>query len=61
MLITNYDHYFDLKLRDSEELILNLRLMKVVKVRKRKSSIIEKQVVLRKNKSSFVVRSFLFF
>ena len=54
MLVTNYDKYFDLKLKDSEELILNSIIMKEVKFRKRKSSIIEKQEVLFKYKSSFV-------
>ena len=54
MLITNSDKYFDLKLKDSEELIVNSRLMKVVKFRKRKSRIIEKQEVLFKYKFSFV-------
>ena len=54
MLVTNYDRYFDLKPKDSEELILNSRLMKVVKLRKRKSRIIEKQEVLCKEKSDFV-------
>ena len=46
MLVTNSDKYFNLKLKDSEELILNSRLMKEVKFRKRKSSLIEKQEVL---------------
>ena len=46
MLVTNYDHYHDLKPKDVEEFILNQRLMKVVKHRKRKSHIIEKQEVL---------------
>ena len=46
MLITNSDKYFDLKPKDSEELILNSILMKEVKFRKLKSSIIEKQEVL---------------
>ena len=40
MLVTNSDKYFDLNPKDSEELILNLRLMKEVKYRKQKSSII---------------------
>ena len=42
-MVTNSDKYFDLKLKDSEELILNSRLMKEVQFRKRKFSIIEKQ------------------
>ena len=54
MLVTNSDKYFDLKKKDSEELILNSIIMKEVKFRKRKSSIIEKQEVLFKYKSSFV-------
>ena len=54
MLVTNSDKYFDLKLKDSEELILNSRLMKEVKFRKQKSSIIEKQEALFTYKSSFV-------
>ena len=54
MLVTNSDKYFDLKQKDSEELILNSIIMKEVKFRKRKSSIIEKQEVLFKYKSSFV-------
>ena len=33
MLVTNSDQYFDLRLKDSEELILNSRLMKEVKFR----------------------------
>ena len=33
ILITNSNQYFDLKLKDSEELILNSRLMKEVKFR----------------------------
>ena len=33
MLVTNSDQYFDLKLKDSEELILNSRLIKEVKFR----------------------------
>ena len=61
MLVTNSDKYFDLKLKDSEELILNSRLMKEVKFRNRKSSIIEKQEVLFKYKSSFVTELSLFF
>ena len=54
MLVTNSDKYFDLKLIDSEEFILNSRFMKEVKFRKRKSNIIEKQEVLFKYKSGFV-------
>ena len=55
MLVINSDKYFDLKLKDSEELILNsIIIMKEVKFRKRKSSIIEKQEALFKYKSSFV-------
>ena len=46
MLVTNSDKYFDLKQKDSEELILNSIIMKEVKFRKRKSKIIEKQEVL---------------
>ena len=46
MLVTNSDKYFNLKLKDFEELILNSRLMKEVKFRKRKFNIIEKQEVL---------------
>ena len=42
MQVTNSDKSFYLKLKDSEELILSSRLMKEVKFRKRKSSIIEK-------------------
>ena len=61
MLVTNSDKYFDLKLKDSEELILNSRLMKEVKFRKRKSSIIEKQEVLFKYKSGFVTELSEFF
>ena len=53
MLETNSDQYFDLKLKISEELILNSRLMKEIKFRKRKSRIIEKQEVLCKEKSGF--------
>ena len=30
MLVTNYDQYFDLKLKDLEEIVLNLRLMKEI-------------------------------
>ena len=41
MLAINYDQYFDLKPKNSEELMLNSRLMKEVKLRKRKSSIIK--------------------
>ena len=54
MLVTNSYKYFDLKLKDSEEFILNSRLMKEVKFRKRKSSIIKKQEVLFKYKSGLV-------
>ena len=68
MQATNSDQYFDLKPKDSEELILSSRLMKEVKFRKRKSNItlvstsknrsgdkgIEKQEVLCKDKSGFV-------
>ena len=45
MLVTNYNQYHDLKPKDSEEFILNSRLMKEAKLRKRKSSIIEKQEI----------------
>ena len=55
MLVTNSDKYFDLKQKESEELILNSIIMKEVNFRKRKSSIIEKQEVLFKYKSSFVM------
>ena len=41
MMVTNSDKYFDLKLKYSEELILNSRLMKEFKFRIRKSRIIE--------------------
>ena len=61
MLVTNYDQYFDLKPKDSEELILISKLMKEVKFRKRKSIIIETQEVLCKDKSGFVKKSFYFF
>ena len=54
MLVTNSDKCFDLKQKDSEEFILNLRWMKEVKFRKRKSKIIEKQEVLFKYNTSFV-------
>ena len=47
MLITNYNKYHGLKPKDSEEFILNPRLMKEAKLRKRKSRITEKQEVLR--------------
>ena len=53
MLIIKYYQYFNLKPKDSEELILNSRLMKEVKLNK-KSSFIEKQENLSKDKSSFV-------
>ena len=46
MLVTNYNQYHGLKPKDSEEFILNPRLMKETKLRKRKSSITEKQEVL---------------
>ena len=46
ILVTNYNQYHGLKLKDSEQFILNLRLMKEAKLRKRKSSITEKQEVL---------------
>ena len=58
MLATNYDQYFDLNPKDYEELILKSRLMKEIKLRKRKFSIIEKQEVLCKDKSGFVTKSF---
>ena len=45
MLVTNYNQYHGLKPKYSEEFILNLRLMKEAKLRKRKSSITEKQEV----------------
>ena len=61
MLVTNSDQYFYLKPKDSKELILNSRLMKEVKFRKRKSSIIEKQKVLFKYKSGFVTELSSFF
>ena len=54
MLLTNSDKYFDLKLKDYEELILKSKLIQEVKFRKRKSSIIEKQEVLFKYKFGFV-------
>ena len=54
MLVTNYDQYFDMKPKDYEEIILNSRLIKEVKHRKRKSGIIEKEEVLCKDKSGFV-------
>ena len=41
MLVTNYNQYNCLKSKDSEELILNPRLMKEAKLRKQKSSITE--------------------
>ena len=40
-LVTNYNQYHGLKLKDSEEFILNPRLMKEAKLRIRKSSITE--------------------
>ena len=46
MLVTNYNQYHGLKPKDSDEFILNPRLMKEAKLRKRKSSITEKQEVL---------------
>ena len=46
MLVTNYNQYHGLKPKDSNEFILNPRLMKEAKLRKRKSSITEKQEVL---------------
>ena len=42
MLVTNYNQYHGLKTKDSEEFILNPRLIKEAKLRKRKSSITEK-------------------
>ena len=45
MLVTNYNQYHGLKPKDSEELILNSRLMKEAKLTKRKSSITEKQEI----------------
>ena len=39
MLVTNYNKYHDLKSKDSEKFILNSRVMKEMKLRKRKSSI----------------------
>ena len=41
MLVTNYNLFHGLKSKDSEELILNLRLAEEVKFRKRKFSITE--------------------
>ena len=46
ILVTNYNQYLGLKPKDSEEFILNPRLMKEAKLRKRKFSITEKQEVL---------------
>ena len=46
MLVTNYNQYNDLNPNDSEEFILNPRLMKETKLRKQKSSITKKQGVL---------------
>ena len=46
MLVTNYNQYHGLKPKDSDIFILYPRLMKEVKLRKWKSSIIEKQEVL---------------
>ena len=46
MFVTNYNQYHGLKRKDSEEFILNPRLMKEAKLRKQKSSITEKQEVL---------------
>ena len=53
MLVTNYDQYFDMKPKDYEEIILNSRLIKEVKHRKRKSGIIEKEEVLCKRQIWF--------
>ena len=39
MLVTNYYQYHDLKTKDSEEFMLNPRLMKDGKLRKRKSNL----------------------
>ena len=46
MLVTNYNKYHGLMPKDSEEFILNPRLMKEAKLKKQKSSITEKQEIL---------------
>ena len=46
MLVTNYNQYHGLMSKNSEELILNSRLMKEAKLRKHKSSFTEKQEAL---------------
>ena len=46
MLVTNYNQYCGLKLKDFEEFILNPRLMKVTKLRKHKFSITESKMHL---------------
>ena len=56
MLVTNYNQYHDLKLKDSEEFILSSRLMRVIKLRKHKSSITDRiQEALNKDISCFTM------
>ena len=45
-IVTNYNQYCGLKLKDFDEFILNPRLMKVTKLRKHKFSITESKMLL---------------